>query len=94
MQFGKCVKERLKIFSQRAGFSHSCHLFMKNVTLGRKSITLHGTFLTSFFHKMIKFLMYCIRNLTYFKNQYIHIVFFFNLGHCYFLKIHKIAVPY
>jgi len=58
MQFGKCVKERLKISSQRAGFSHSCHLLMKNVTLGRNSITLRGTFSTSFFRKMIKFLMY------------------------------------
>jgi hypothetical protein len=58
MQFGKCVKERLKISSQRAGFSHSCHLLMKNVTLGRNSITLCGTFSTSFFRKMIKYLMY------------------------------------
>jgi hypothetical protein len=79
MQFGKCVKERLKIVSQRVGFSHSCHLVMKNVTLGGNSITLHGIFSTSFFHNMIKFLSICIINLTYFKNKYVHIVYSFQL---------------
>jgi len=58
MQFGKYVKERLKIVIQRAGFSHSCDLVINNITLGRNSIILHGTFLTSFFNKMVKFLMY------------------------------------
>jgi hypothetical protein len=39
MQFDKHVKERLKIVSQRAGFSQSCSSVVKDVTLGRNYYT-------------------------------------------------------